>query len=344
MRRSRVGSSVFAVVGLVVSGAAVVGLAGLAGLATGIGPHVLQAEGLSGQSLVDETLREAAWRSELMGKDDDPEAASPATVVAQRFTWDGAVASAAGGEMTQPARGMVMADAMNMLPVEQMTLFSPSFAYPGATLANLAGTASVRIAETAGPAAAPERTPVTVVAAATSSAPTPAATPERTPATVVAAATSSAPTPAPAAERTTVVAAATPSAPPAAAATLDAAARHHVAAKFDNILNDAQIASIKKRLKLTPDQEQMWPAVETALRRIAYKTATAARRQPKNTDVANSGRQRSGLMAYIDPDSAEVQQLKYAAIPLIMRLNDDQKREVKSLAHVMGLGGVASEF
>jgi hypothetical protein len=49
-------------------------------------------------------------------------------------------------------------------------------------------------------------------------------------------------------------------------------------------------------------------------------------------------------MAYVDTNSAEVQQLKYAALPLIMRLNDDQKREVKSMAYVMGLESVASSF
>jgi len=31
------------------------------------------------------------------------------------------------------------------------------------------------------------------------------------------------------------------------------------------LLNDAQIASIKSRLHLSPDQEEMWPAVEAAL-------------------------------------------------------------------------------
>jgi hypothetical protein len=39
-----------------------------------------------------------------------------------------------------------------------------------------------------------------------------------------------------------------------------------------------------------------------------------------------------------------VQKLKYAALPLIMRLDDDQKREVNSLSHVMGLGKLASQF
>jgi hypothetical protein len=146
-------------------------------------------------------------------------------------------------------------------------------------------------------------------------------------------------------EPATAAVAAVAAAPsPAPAQNADPASRRRVAARFSNVLNDAQIASIKKRLKLTPDQEQMWPAVEAALRRIAYKTAAAARHRPVASDVADAGRQHTGLMAYIDPDSAEVQQLKYAAIPLIMRLNDEQRREVKSLAHVMGLESVASEF
>jgi hypothetical protein len=36
------------------------------------------------------------------------------------------------------------------------------------------------------------------------------------------------------------------------------------------VLNDAQIASLKQRLKLTAEQERMWPAVEAALRKIVY--------------------------------------------------------------------------
>src|SRR5215212_2185894 len=37
------------------------------------------------------------------------------------------------------------------------------------------------------------------------------------------------------------------------------------------VFNDAQIASIKKRLNLTKDQEEYWPAVEAMLRRLAWK-------------------------------------------------------------------------
>jgi hypothetical protein len=102
------------------------------------------------------------------------------------------------------------------------------------------------------------------------------------------------------------------------------------------VLNDNQIASIKRRLNLTPDQEQMWPAVEAALRNIAYTTAREAHRRgaPAST----------GQLASANPNSAEVQDLKSAAIPLIMSFNSEQKDEVRSLAHVMGLDQLASQF
>jgi len=113
----------------------------------------------------------------------------------------------------------------------------------------------------------------------------------------------------------------------------------HVASRPGSVLNDAQIASIKKRLNLTPDQESLWPAVEAALRNISYA------RKAQDTKVASLGSGAGrGPMAYVDTNSSEVQRLKYAAIPLIMRLNDDQKREVKSMAYVMGLESVASSF
>ena len=107
-----------------------------------------------------------------------------------------------------------------------------------------------------------------------------------------------------------------------------------------SVLNYAQIASIKKRLNLTPDQEPLWPAVETALRNVSYVG------KAREIKVASLGNRTTGAgaMTYIDTNSAEVQQLKSAALPLIMRLSDEQKREVKSMAYVMGLESVASLF
>jgi hypothetical protein len=114
------------------------------------------------------------------------------------------------------------------------------------------------------------------------------------------------------------------------------AARRRTAYRPKSVLNDAQIASIKERLNLTPEQEAMWPPVETALRQVSYL------RNPADAPDRRA-QQSSGRLAFIDPDSAEVRRLKYAALPLIMRLNDDQRREVNSMAHVMGLGKLASE-
>jgi hypothetical protein len=110
-----------------------------------------------------------------------------------------------------------------------------------------------------------------------------------------------------------------------------------VTGRSNSVLNDAQIASLKRRLNLSVEQERMWPAVEAALRKIVY-TRTAMNPHPRGA------RSNGASTPYIDPTSAEVQQLKAVAVPLIMRLNDDQKREVKMLAYVMGLESVASQF
>jgi hypothetical protein len=112
--------------------------------------------------------------------------------------------------------------------------------------------------------------------------------------------------------------------------------RHRTAYHPKSVLDDAQIAAIKKRLNLTSEQEAMWPPVEAALRKISYLRNA--------TDTQNRHAQQSSTrLAFIDPDSTEVRQLKYAALPLFMRLNDDQKREVNSLAYVMGLSKVAPD-
>jgi hypothetical protein len=129
------------------------------------------------------------------------------------------------------------------------------------------------------------------------------------------------------------------SAKPAAAtaATQNAAAAHRRAEQRPGfVLNDAQIASIKTRLHLSPDQEQMWPAVEAALRNIAYSRSREARKQGAPASAAQ--------IASADPNSVEVQGLKSAAIPLILSFNEEQKGEVRNLAHVMGLDQLAQQF
>jgi len=101
------------------------------------------------------------------------------------------------------------------------------------------------------------------------------------------------------------------------------------------LFNDAQLASIKTRLRLSPDQERYWPQVEQALRAISWRLATQ-----------QSGKRavRGNQAAMIDPNSPEVARLKSAAFPLIMSLRTDQKEQVRQLAHTMGLSQVASMF
>jgi len=98
------------------------------------------------------------------------------------------------------------------------------------------------------------------------------------------------------------------------------------------LLSDAQIAGIKERLKLSSSQESYWPAVESALRAVARKIHATRQVDPNATG------------APIDPDAEEVQQLKSAAMPLLFQLREDQKREVRTLARLIGLEKVAAQI
>jgi len=112
------------------------------------------------------------------------------------------------------------------------------------------------------------------------------------------------------------------------------AERRRIVNRPGYMLDDAQIASIKDRLELTPDQESMWPAVEAALRNIAYTHIKA----PGAHGTPSDGAQ----VAAVDPDSVE--DLKSAATPLILSFSEEQKDQVRSIAHVMGLDQLASQF
>ena len=92
------------------------------------------------------------------------------------------------------------------------------------------------------------------------------------------------------------------------------------------VLNGAQIASIKRRLNLTPDQARYWPAVEAELRKMEYKK-----------DAKGNVR-----TASIDTSKMDVQGLRTAGFPLVMSFSDDQRRELKSLTHLLGLEGAMS--
>lgn len=98
------------------------------------------------------------------------------------------------------------------------------------------------------------------------------------------------------------------------------------------LLDDAQIASLRTRLKLSPTQDEFWPAVEVTLRNVIRQHARDSRKSSP------------GVTSQIDVNSSEVQQLISAAVPLIMRLSEEQKREVRALARIIGLETVASRI
>lgn len=97
------------------------------------------------------------------------------------------------------------------------------------------------------------------------------------------------------------------------------------------LLDDGQISGLKGRLRLTSDQAEYWPAVEAALRDVAH------------THLRGS-KPSAGGKVNIDTNSPEVQKLIWAAMPLLMRLREDQKSEVRKLARVIGLDQVASQI
>jgi hypothetical protein len=124
----------------------------------------------------------------------------------------------------------------------------------------------------------------------------------------------------------TAPAASSPAAPPKS----KAVAKPQPQQKNYALLSDGQIAGIKDRLKLSASQESYWPPVESALRAVARKIHAGRQANPTAAGVP------------IDPESAEVQQLKSAAMPLLFQLREDQKSEVRSLARIIGLEKVAA--
>lgn len=93
-----------------------------------------------------------------------------------------------------------------------------------------------------------------------------------------------------------------------------------------SLLSDMQIAALKGRMRLTPGQEPYWPAVESALRDVAHKIHERRSAPGKNAALS----------------AGELEQIKVAVQPLLARLREDQKREVRALARIIGLEAVAS--
>jgi hypothetical protein len=128
-------------------------------------------------------------------------------------------------------------------------------------------------------------------------------------------------------------------------------------------LTDARIAGLRAGLKLTPEQEKSWPAVETALRDLAKQRVERfreraerfAQRQERRRDVQehrrdNQARPRDGMPPQVNAmerlrsrataltnRGAAMTKLADAVEPLFKTLDDGQKRRLALLMR-MGRG------
>jgi LTXXQ motif family protein len=109
---------------------------------------------------------------------------------------------------------------------------------------------------------------------------------------------------------------------------------------------DARIAAVRAGLKLTPDQEKLWPAVEAAAREFAklridraHARMNAARdddSQQKPDDPVARLRDRADTMATM---AAAMKKVADAADPLYKTLDDGQKRRLAVLTRMDGRFG-----
>src|SRR6266436_4863576 len=103
---------------------------------------------------------------------------------------------------------------------------------------------------------------------------------------------------------------------------------------------DARIAAFKAGLKLTPDQEKLWPPVEAAVRDFAKLRIDRANArmnaerdsdQQKPDDPVARLRERAENMT---ATAAAMKRLADAADPLYKTLDDGQKRRLAILTHM----------
>jgi hypothetical protein len=110
---------------------------------------------------------------------------------------------------------------------------------------------------------------------------------------------------------------------------------------------DARIAAVKAGLKLTPDQEKLWPPIEAAVRdfaKLRIDRANArmnaqrddAQDQQKPDDPVARLRERADTMA---TTAAAMKRIADAADPLYKTLDDGQKRRLAILTHMGGRFG-----
>jgi hypothetical protein len=107
-----------------------------------------------------------------------------------------------------------------------------------------------------------------------------------------------------------------------------------------NAFIDAHVAAIHAGLKLSPDQEKLWPPVETAIRNLA--TLHASHMQSLRHTRGMMARDPVGLLRAMadrmSPGADAMRKLADAASPLYATLDEAQKRRLQVLVRMGGRG------
>ncbi len=100
------------------------------------------------------------------------------------------------------------------------------------------------------------------------------------------------------------------------------------------IFREADIAGLRAALHLTPDQRPHWIPVEAALNELAQHEARA--------EAPGYVRRFSERTSALAATAARLRRLQSIAMPLIMALNENQKRAAVSFARRMGYGSLVA--
>ena len=102
---------------------------------------------------------------------------------------------------------------------------------------------------------------------------------------------------------------------------------------------DARIAAIRAGLKLTPEQEKNWPAVEAALRDMAKQRSERFAARASADKPADPIERLSARADAMTQQGATLKKLADAAGPLYKTLDDGQKKRLMVLAKLGGRDG-----
>ncbi len=125
----------------------------------------------------------------------------------------------------------------------------------------------------------------------------------------------------------------------AIAASPEAPGMHHMADM--GLIMDAKLAGMKTALKLTSEQEKLWPVFETAVRdgaRMRMETMGAMREHMKGEQPASPIAMMSEMSEHMAKMSEALKKVADAAKPLYDSLNEEQKSHFGPLLHMLREG------